>query len=153
LEIPFLLPKSKWHHPTQLLLDRWPNSTLVVESFRPYLIDINLASNNITYKSNHPIEITELGTIPNSLIISLNLLRQKYRNDLKRSLTVLENLRKQPETEQIVPSLISINESIEKTRKALDTKLGYAWILPFLERSVASTVVALGQSVQYYIVI
>jgi hypothetical protein len=79
--------------------------------------------NNRTHKSDHHVEITELGTILDSLITSSNLLRQQYGNDLKKSLTALDNLRKQPETEQIVPSLISINESIEETRKDLDFKL------------------------------
>jgi hypothetical protein len=79
--------------------------------------------NNRARKSDHPVEITELGTILDSLITSSNLLRQQYGNDLKKSLTALENLQKQPETEQMVPSLISINKSIEKTRKDLDSKL------------------------------
>ncbi|PQE19818.1 p-loop containing nucleoside triphosphate hydrolase protein [Rutstroemia sp. NJR-2017a WRK4] len=71
-------------------------------------------------KINHPIEIADLGKILDSFITSSDLLRQQYGTDLKKSLTALENIRKQPESGEIVPTPLAINESIDKTRKALD---------------------------------
>ncbi|KAM3068070.1 hypothetical protein ACMFMF_009436 [Clarireedia jacksonii] len=91
-----------------------------VIKYTPQGTDSSKGCNGKSHKSARSIEVAVLDKILDSFSTSTNLLRQQYGNDLKKSLTALQNIGKLPDAQEIVPSLITINKRIEHTRTALD---------------------------------
>ena len=77
-------------------------------------------SNNISYTTTPSKEVIELGAILSSFVESPNVLRQRYGNDLKKSLDALENVSSQPELQGMPPNINVIQGAIEKAKAALE---------------------------------
>jgi len=75
---------------------------------------------NNSCKTTPPKEVIELGKILDSFARSPDILRQRYGNDLKKSLLALENVSNQPQLQETPPSINIITECIEKARAALN---------------------------------
>ncbi|OCK76192.1 hypothetical protein K432DRAFT_428888 [Lepidopterella palustris CBS 459.81] len=70
-----------------------------------------------------PKEVIELGKILGSFASSSNDLRQQYGNDLKKSLTALENVSRQPKLQETPPDVNFVRACIEKARATLIDQL------------------------------
>ena len=76
--------------------------------------------NDVSHKTTPPKEITELGKILSSFARSPDVLRQRYGNDLKKSLLALENVSSQPQLQETQPGPNVVREHIKKARVALN---------------------------------
>ncbi|KAH7323576.1 hypothetical protein BKA65DRAFT_511056 [Rhexocercosporidium sp. MPI-PUGE-AT-0058] len=65
-------------------------------------------------------ETAELSNILDSFTGSLDVLRQQYGNDLKKSLLALNNVSDKPQLQEMPPAIDSVREEIENVRAALN---------------------------------
>lgn len=78
--------------------------------------DSRYKKSKIFFANNSSKVIFELNKILNSFIMSLDVLRQNYENDLKKSLTILKNFSNYFKLQKWSSNIQILNWSIEKAR-------------------------------------
>jgi len=114
--VPDLLVKRA-HLPLRVLS---PCHRVIPSKDLPQGIHLPSERNNISCKTTPPQEVIELGKILDPFARSPDVLRQRYGNDLKKSLLALENVSNQPQLQETPPSINILIEGIEKARTALN---------------------------------
>ncbi|KAH0566486.1 hypothetical protein GP486_000104 [Trichoglossum hirsutum] len=79
---------------------------------------------DVSHKIGPSKEVIELGRILNSFTRFPGSLRQRYGNDLKESLTALENSSSQPEQVHALPSVNVVIEGIRAARDSMNEHIG-----------------------------
>lgn len=78
--------------------------------------DSRYKKSKISLTNNSSKIIFELSKILNSFIMSFDVLRQHYENNLKENLTALKNSNNYPKLQEWLPNIQALNWSIEKAR-------------------------------------
>lgn len=79
--------------------------------------------NQISHATTASKEVIELDKILDSFAMSSNALRQQYGQDLKKSLTALENVSNQPRIQETPPDINVVGDGIDKARVTMNDQL------------------------------